>query len=66
MQNRKFEAEESFKAALTLDPSDWQTLVNYGVLLVRHIGDDLNGIILSLIPKAWPRAYCLFATSEMT
>jgi hypothetical protein len=48
MQNRKFEAEESFKAALTLDPSDWQSLVNYGVLLVRHIGDDLNGMIPEL------------------
>ena len=46
MQNRNHEAEEAFRASLELDPNDWQTLVNYGVLLVRQVGDSLNGVRL--------------------
>jgi len=34
-------AEEYFRAALRLSPHDWQSLTNYGVMLVRHVGDQV-------------------------
>ena len=36
-------AQDLFRAALRLAPRDWQTLTNFGVMLVRHVGDKDNG-----------------------
>lgn len=36
-------AQDLFRAALRLAPHDWPTLTNYGVMLVRHVGDTDNG-----------------------
>lgn len=36
-------AEIFFRAALKVAPHDWHSLSNYGVMLVRHVGDTHNG-----------------------
>ena len=36
-------AENLFRAALKVAPHDWHSLSNYGVMLVRHVGDTHNG-----------------------
>jgi len=36
-------SERALRRALRMDPHDWRTLANYGVLLVRTLGDTFNG-----------------------
>ncbi|EKX31236.1 hypothetical protein GUITHDRAFT_122560 [Guillardia theta CCMP2712] len=36
-------SERVLRKALRIDPHDWRTLANYGVMLVRMLGDTLNG-----------------------
>ena len=36
-------AQDLFRAALQRAPRDWPTLSNFGVMLVRHVGDLDNG-----------------------